>query len=81
MNKDELTLLPKEDENIRRIIIRKKINDIFSSNSFIYKAKVIITTKEGDREVYLIHKNNDSLLTINNESIPISEVLDIKKIG
>lgn len=69
-----------ENENIRLIMIRKKINDLFSSKDFVYKVDVIVTTGEGDKEYTLIAKNNDSLLTINNESIPISEILDIKKI-
>ncbi len=72
--------LPVEDDNIKKIIIKKKINDIFSSKDFIYKAKAIISTKDGDREVVLIHKNNNALLTIDNESIPISDIIDIKKI-
>ncbi len=68
------------NDNIKPIIIRKKINDIFNSKNFVYKANVIITTKDGDREVTLIHKNNDHLLTINNESIPIDSVIDIKRV-
>lgn len=65
---------------IKMIMIRKKINDLFNSNDFVYKVGVIITTKEGDRECTLIAKNNDNLLTIKNESIPISEILDIRKL-
>jgi len=69
-----------ENKNIRLIMIRKKINDLFNSKDFVYKVDVIITTGEGDKEYTLIAKNNDNLLTINNESIPIDEILDIKKI-
>ncbi len=67
-------------DNIKPIIIRKKINDIFSSRNFVYKANVIITTKDGDKEVTLIHKNNNSLLTLSNESIPIDSIIDIRKV-
>ena len=28
--------------------------------------------------VEIIHKNNNALLTLNNESIPIDDILDIK---
>lgn len=76
-NKDSLSL---KNDNIKMIMVRKKINDIFNSKKFVYKARVIITTNEGDKEYTLIAKNNDSLLTINNESIPINDILDIKEL-
>lgn len=74
-NKDNMT-----NPNIRLIMIRKKINELFNSDNFVYKAKVVITNGEGDKEYTIIAKNNDSLLTINNESIPISEILDIRRL-
>lgn len=68
------------NDNMKPIIIKKKINDIFNSSAFIYKVNVIITTVDGDKECTLIARNNDSLLTLNNEKILISDILDIKKI-
>lgn len=68
------------DNNMKDILIRKKIDDIFNSSSFIYKARVIITTKDNDKEYTLIGRDKNKLLTINNETILISDVLDIKKI-
>ena len=66
------------DNNMKDILIRKKIDDIFNSSSFIYKARVIITTN--DKEYTLIGRDKNKLLTIDNETILISDVLDIKKI-
>lgn len=74
------TNLELTNDNMKPIIIKKKINDIFNSSAFIYKVNVIITTVDGDKECTLIAKNNDSLLTLNNEKILISDILDIKKI-
>lgn len=74
------TNLELTNDNMKPIIIKKKINDIFNSSAFIYKVNVIITTIDGDKECTLIAKNNDSLLTLNNEKILISDILDIKKI-
>lgn len=68
------------NNTIKMIMVRKKINDLFSSENFIYKVNAIITTSSGDKECTLIAKNNDSLLTLNNESIPIKEILDIRKL-
>ena len=67
------------DENFRKILINKKINDLFNSSSFVYKVNAIITTKEGDKNVALIAKGKDSLLTITNEKINIDDILDIKR--
>ena len=79
--KDNLkTNLELSNDNMKPIIIKKKINDIFNSGTFIYKVNVIITTVDGDKECTLIAKNNDSLLTLNNEKILISDILDIKTI-
>ena len=74
------TNLELTNDNMKPIIIKKKINDIFNSSAFIYKVNVMITTIDGDKECTLIAKNNDSLLTLNNEKILISDILDIKKI-
>lgn len=68
------------DNNMKDILIRKKIDNIFNSSSFIYKARVIITTKDNDKEYTLIGRDKNKLLTIDNETILISDVLDIKKI-
>lgn len=68
------------DNNMKDILIRKKIDDIFNSSSFIYKARVIILTKDNDKEYTLIGRDKNKLLTIDNETILISDVLDIKKI-
>ena len=67
------------DDNFKEILIRKKINDLFNSKDFVYKVNALITTKEGDKNVTLIAKVKDSLLTYNNEKILIKDIIDIKK--
>lgn len=66
------------DDNMKEILIRKKINDIFSSNNFIYKVNVVITTENGDKDYTLIARDKTKLLTINNEVINIKDIIDIK---
>ena len=63
------------------IIIKKKINEIFANPKFIYKIKVAIKTDEWEREVVLIAKTNTSVLTIENQVIPISIIRDISIIN
>lgn len=72
--------IDKIDDNIRQIIVKKKISDLFNSKNFLYKVNVIITTKEGDKEEVLIAMGKGTVLTIKNEIINISDILDIKTV-
>ena len=58
--------------------INQKINNIFNSNRYVYKADVNITTKEGMLNKKIIGQNSLHLITIDNELIPISDILDIE---
>lgn len=63
------------------LLIKEKINEIFSNPNFIYKVRVLIKTDEWEREITLIAKTNTSLLTIENKIIPISIIKDISVIN
>jgi len=69
-NKEEI----KEEKNILQ-----KINSIFTSSNYIYKADVEIKLKDKIVNKRVIGKNKTHLITIDNELIPISDILDIKK--
>lgn len=58
--------------------IKEKINQIFNSTEYIYKADVEITTKDKKINKRIIGRNNHNLITIDNELIQISEIVDIK---
>ena len=58
--------------------VNKKINDIFNSSNYIYRANVLITLKSGEVTKKIIGKNNNALITIDNELIPIDDIIDIK---
>jgi len=57
--------------------INQKINSIFSSPRYVYKADVDITTKDGIVSKRVIGRNQTHLITIDNELIPITNILDI----
>lgn len=67
VNKNERT---KED-------IKVKINRLFQSQKFIYKIKVNVITSEGEKETHIIGKTNNELITIDNDLIPINDIIDI----
>lgn len=58
--------------------ICQKINDIFNSSRYVYKADVEITLKDGVVSKRIVGKNANHLITIDNELIPISDIVDIK---
>lgn len=72
----------KEEKNDRTYKIEKninqKINEIFTSPRYVYKADVIITTKEGNIEKRIIGKDGNNLITIDNELISIDRIIDIR---
>ena len=71
----------KKDDSHKRVSIKNinnKINEIFSSPNYIYKADVIITTNEGELSKRIIGKSGNNLITMNNELINIDEIKDIR---
>ena len=60
--------------------INKKINQIFGSNSHIYKSKVKITLKDGDLVTDIVGQSSSNLLTLDGKLIRISDIIDIEKL-
>lgn len=58
--------------------IKQKINQIFSSPNYVYKANVLITTKNETLKKNIIGRNNKYLITMDNETIPIEDILNIE---
>ena len=58
--------------------VDQQIKEIFSSDTYIYKADVEIVTKENTLTKKLIGKNNKYLITMENELIPIEDILEIR---
>lgn len=61
------------------ISIDKKIDNIFNSKDYVYKADVTIITDTDTLKKRIIGRNNNNLITIDNEYIPISIIRDIYK--
>ena len=67
----------KIDSSSDKIKVRKKIRDIFSSPKYVYKADVIIETKDESLEKTIVGMSNNELLTLSNEKIKIDDIVDI----
>lgn len=71
----------KKDDRLPSLIgqsVEQKINTIFNSVNYIYKAKVEITLEDGKITKNIIGRNNSNLITMDNELIPISKIIDIE---
>lgn len=90
-NNDSLSYSKNEDEiksskeNISNgknfkteVNINQKLNSIFNSPRYVYKADVEITLKDKKIVKKIIGQNQNYLITIENELIPISEIVDIE---
>lgn len=64
----------KKDSNLN---VYQKINKIFSSTRYVYKADVRIKLKNEQINCRIIGKNATHLITMDNKLIPISDIIDI----
>lgn len=60
--------------------IFQKINEIFSSPNYVYKANVEITLKDKKITKRIIGRNKNYIITMDNMLIPITDIVDIKSI-
>lgn len=67
-----------EDNTFKKKSVIQKINEIFSSPNYIYKANVEITLKDKKVTKRIIGRNKNYIITMDNELIPIVDIIDIK---
>lgn len=77
------TFQSKEEEQVQtnqESISVADVNKIFSSKNHVYKTRILLITKEGTKEVDAVGLTNNAILTLKGETIPLSDILDIKKV-
>ena len=69
-----------DDSNVVKVDVNSKINNIFNSESFVYKCLLEITLNNGNK-IYedVIAVKDSNLITLSNKKIKISDIMDIKK--
>ena len=67
----------KDITNNNKINIKRKINEIFASPNYVYKANVNIVTNDGIINKKVIGRNQKNLITMDNEKINIDDIIDI----
>ena len=77
-NNDSTNSFLKETNVKKEKNIIQKINEIFSSPNYVYKANVEIILKDKTITKRIIGRNKDFIITMDNELIRISDIIDIK---
>lgn len=73
-NNREVTYIKEEKQNINEII-----DSIFNGVGYSYNIPLIITTRDKIYETSLISRNKTKINTLDNHSIPISEIITIER--
>ena len=68
-----------KDFRVNNKNLNQKLNDIFNSSDYIYKADVEIKLKDKLITKRIVGRNNTHLITFENELIPLSDIIDIKR--
>ena len=66
-----------KEENIDNRNVLQKINDIFSSPNYVYKANVEIVLKDKTVNKRIIGRNKNYIITMDNQLIPVNDIIDI----
>lgn len=59
--------------------VNQKISEIFNSSNYVYKADVEIKLKSGTFNKRVVGRNSTHLITMENELIPIADIIDIRR--
>lgn len=76
-NKEMKEEKKQNNAELENMNVKQKITKIFNSSNYIYKANVKIKLKDKEITKKIIGKNNKNIITIDNEVIPIDDIIDI----
>jgi hypothetical protein len=69
------------DRSVEEPNLNVKLRKIFDSREFVYKKRIRIKLANNEtKEIVLIGKTSDSLLTMDGQRIKINEIYDIEEI-
>ncbi len=80
MNNKEVCYLKNEDSRKEKQDIQEILIEIFSGIGYSYNIPVLIKTSNKIYETSLIAKTKNNVVTLDNEIIPINQIISIKKL-
>lgn len=69
-----------EDKKIIRSDIDVYITELMKTKKFFYTNEVVITTSEKEYNTRILQVKEDKVLTIDNDLIPINEIISIREV-
>lgn len=67
-----------EREIINKEEIKNTLDNIFDNYNYYCHKKINIITKNNDYKTFIIARNKNSIFTLENEEIPITDIIEIK---
>ena len=79
INNKTVSSVKKEISNTKtdNISVSEKLNKLFKSNRYVFNIGVIIKTKKKDYDTKIIGRIKNSIITMEDDVIPIIEIDDI----
>lgn len=77
LNKNIKSQVIKKEDTL--VPIEKVIDELFHTTGYVFNIPVEIITNERKVETYIAGKVNNTLITLDNELIPISSIVSIKR--
>lgn len=68
----EENIIPNKDNNLE-----DKIKSILSNPNYLSNISLLIKTKNKEYKTSIVSKYNNNILTLNNEVIPVDEIISI----
>lgn len=60
-------------------LVKDVLDSIFNTKGYVFNKEVIIKTNDNLYDTYIVSKNNNYLLTIDNDKIDIDDILYMKR--
>ena len=77
LNNKKISFIEKNTIQNDKSTVEEKLNKLFKSSKYIFNIGVIIKTNRKDYDTKIIGKIKNSIITIDNDEIPIIEIEDI----
>jgi len=77
---DEKTVQKQQSERGRLFSVKEELDNIFSGFGYSYNIPLIIKTTSKEYKTSLVSRTKNNVVTIENEIIPITEIISIERI-
>lgn len=77
---EERSIPSEKVEKMNSISVKEELDNIFSGFGYSYNIPIIIKTSSKEYKTSLVSRTKNNVVTIENEIIPITEIISIERI-